>query len=84
MIFAGAACLVLSVIADPRGLLRFLPNELKEFLFHGCLPLSRSTVSFFFDVFSLLFFLKFFLFEDLVFLAVNFFCLVCDFGEFFL
>ena len=35
LIFAGAACLVLSVIADPRGLLRFLPNELKEFLFHG-------------------------------------------------
>ena len=35
VIFAGAACLVLSVLADPRGLVRFLPEEQRDFLFNG-------------------------------------------------
>ena len=35
VIFAGATCLALSVIADPRGLVRFLPEDARDFLFNG-------------------------------------------------
>lgn len=35
VILAGLGCLALSVLADPRGLIRFLPEEAQDFLFNG-------------------------------------------------